>query len=99
MKKYLISLISAIALLFTSCSKEELPIDISDADRQGRADAVALCQAKYTTERDLHSALLAVKSREFEMRLSGDSLCADAYISAFKQQLSESDKNLANKIL
>lgn len=99
MKKFLFSLISAIILTLSSCGEKELPVDVNDADRQGRADAQALCDAKYTADRELHAALLAVKSREFEMRLNGDSIRADAYISAFKDQLRLSDKQLAGKLL
>lgn len=100
MKKLLFSTIyGAILICLAACSEKELPVDAHDADMQGRADARALCDANYTAERDLHAALLAVKSREWEMRRSGDSIGASAYISAFKQQLKETDNNLAQKVL
>lgn len=95
----LLSLI-VIALAAVSCQKSAaLPEMSLDACEQGKADAVALCEAKYTTERDLHAALLAVKSREWQLRRNGDTLSADAYIKAFRTQLSASDKALASKVL
>lgn len=99
MKKYLFSALLTLTLCLSACSENELPVDVTDAEQQGRADAKALCQAQYTADRDLHSALLAVKSREFEMRLSGDTLSASAYIEAFKQQLRETNQQLAAKVL
>lgn len=97
MYKFLSLLILALAAV--SCQKPSLPEMSLDAHEQGKADAVALCDAKYTTERDLHAALLAVKSREWQLRRNGDTLSADAYIKAFRTQLSASDKALASKVL
>lgn len=99
MKKLLFSILCAISLCLLACSEKELPADANDAAEQGRADARALCDANYTTDSDLHAALLAVKAREWEMRRSGDSIGASAYISAFKQELKETDHNLARKVL
>lgn len=82
----------------SSCGEKELPAGTRGAIEQGRADAKALCAAKYTAERDLHAALLAVKSREWQLRQKGDSIAATAYIDAFKEQLTKSDKTLAGKI-
>ncbi|MCM1310510.1 MAG: hypothetical protein NC301_05725 [Bacteroides sp.] len=99
MKKFLFSLLLSVFIPLFSCSEQEMPASVQEADRRGRADARALCQANYTADRELHAALLAVKSREFEMRLSGDSLGATAYIEAFKEQLRETDRPLADKVL
>lgn len=100
MKKYLFSTLFVLLFcIFQSCTENELSVNTVDAEQQGRADAEALCRANYAVERDLHAALLAVKSREFEMRRSGDTIGASAYINAFKEQLRESDSKLANDIL
>lgn len=100
MKKLLKIFLFSLAIAVASCSGEdELPANLNDADSQGRADAIALCDANYTAERDLHAALLAVKSREWQMRQSGDSVGASVYIEAFKQQLSECSRQLAEKVL
>lgn len=99
MKKYLFSVLLTLIFALSACSEKELPVDVREAEQQGRADAKALCNAGYKAERDLHAALLAVKSREFEMRRSGDSIGAAAYIDAFKKQLKESDNQLAQKVL
>jgi len=90
----------AAALLagVSSCGEKELPASTRGAIEQGRADAKALCAAQYTAERDLHAALLAVKAREWQLRQKGDSVAATAYIDAFKEQLTQSDKTLASKV-
>ncbi|MDE6366202.1 MAG: hypothetical protein K2L33_01330 [Muribaculaceae bacterium] len=100
MKIYLPSIIlsAAIAVAACSCAKDKVPESAESAMAQGRADAKALCAASYTTDRDLHAALLAVKSREWEIRQLGDSIAASAYIDAFKEQLTLTDKTLASKI-
>jgi len=99
MKKILFSVLLSSVFALLSCSEKELPVDVRGAEQQGRADAKALCSAGYKADRDLHAALLAVKSREFEMRRGGDSIGAAAYIAAFKEQLKVSDNQLAQKVL
>lgn len=99
MKNNLFSVLLSLVFVLTSCAEKELPVDVSGAERQGRADAKALCSVAYKADRDLHAALLAVKSREFEMRRGGDSIGAAAYIAAFKEQLRVSDNQLAQKVL
>lgn len=95
----LLSLI-IIAIAASACTNSaNLPELSRDACEQGKADAVALCRAQYTAERDLHAALLAVKSREWKLRRQGDTLSANAYINAFRTQLTATDKNLASKVL
>ena len=95
----LLSLI-VLALALGACSKsDDVPEIPRDAQEQGRADAQAFCNAHYTAERDIHAALLAVKSREWKLRQNGDSLAANAYINAFRAQLSETDKSLASRVL
>lgn len=79
-----------------SGSESGLP---ADAVERGRADAQAFCNANYVAERDIHAALLAVKSREWKLRQQGDSLAADAYIDAFRSQLASTDKDLAARVL
>lgn len=89
---------AVMAVAICSCGKDKLPESADSAMAQGRADAKALCAANYKTDRDLHAALLAVKSREWEIRRQGDSIAASAYIDAFKEQLTLTDKTLASKI-
>ena len=99
MRKLLSLIVTALALGACSNGGSELPESPRDAQEQGRADAQAFCDANYTTERDIHAALLAVKSREWQLRQNGDSLAANAYINAFRAQLSESDKAMASRVL
>jgi hypothetical protein len=78
------------------------------ARQQGRADAQALCES--TTEEstrrksnadrsyELHSALLAVKARQWQMITDGDSIAAAAYISAFKEYVTQNSPQLAKEI-
>lgn len=89
---------AALILAAASCGGAAEEAEPVGAVEQGRADAKALCDANYTAERDLHAALLAVKSREWEMRRSGDSIAAAAYIDAFKAELLQSDQTLASKV-
>lgn len=99
MKKYLFSAMLAAALALASCSDNEHNTAYNDAEKQGRSDAEALCHAGYTADKELHAALLAVKSREFEMRQNGDSVAANIYINAFKNYIKESNQTLAEKVL
>lgn len=91
-----------VALACSSCSSDEpapLPVaDTSAAIERGRADAKALSEANFTADRDLHAALLSVKSREWRMRRQGDELGASAYLTAFKEYLQENDSELGHKI-
>lgn len=102
MRTLLIYIAAAIAaccsLAACTSGDDPMPTSAIEAQKRGRADAKALCEANYTTERDLHAALLAVKSREWTLRRQGDSIAAGAYIDGFRQQLTESDKNLADKV-
>lgn len=101
MTRFLKSLLILFAVVATSCGGSEPSHITSDAMRaqeQGRADAKALSEAGFTTERDLHAALLSVKSREWKMRQEGDSIGASAYVEAFRTYLEENDNTLAGKI-
>ncbi len=91
---------AALTLVLAACtdSPTHAPVDTSMAVERGRADALALSEAGFTSDRDLHSALLSVKSREWKMRTQGDSVNASAYIDAFRQHLNEIDTELANKV-
>ncbi len=92
--------ILAITFALASCSSETpaAAFDVTKADEQGRTDAATLIAAEFTTERELHSALLSVKSREWKLRQQGDSLEASAYINAFRNYLFENDAELASKV-
>lgn len=100
MKRIVFSLMLAVAIALPSCTESEapMPTTVLEAGERGRADARALCEANYTAEKDLHAALLAVKSREWKLRRQGDSIAAGAYIDGFRNQLSETDRNLYNKV-
>lgn len=103
MKYLIIALLSIIGFCSTSCTKAEteapVPQSVTEAEKQGRADAQALSDANYTADRDLHAALLAVKAREWRMRSRGDEVAAGAYIEAFGSHLKEIDQPLAQKVL
>lgn len=88
----------SIGLAGCSGSNEEIPADTAGAYERGQSDAKALSNANYSADKDLHAALLAVKSREWQLRERGDAISADAYIEGFKAYLQENDKSLANKI-
>ncbi len=100
MRRFIIYLLTAVAVCVAACSDKEetLPASAVEADKRGREDAKALCAANYTAERDLHAALLAVKSREWKLRQQGDTIAAGAYITGFRSQLTETDRALAEKI-
>lgn len=102
MKRLTIYLLTVIALCATACSSSsdnELQLTSAvEARERGCEDAKALCKANYKTEKDLHAALLAVKSREWSLRQRGDTVAAGAYMEGFKTQLFESDKQLADKV-
>ena len=102
MNRILKSLLPAALILALAASCTDSPsqqqVDTSSAIERGRADALALSEANFTSDRDLHSALLSVKSREWKMRSQGDSVNASAYIDAFRQYLNEIDTELANKV-
>ena len=93
-------LITALIFALASCSSEPSPtltFDTAEATAQGRSDAETLIASKFTSERELHTALLSVKSREWKLRQQGDSIGAAAYLSAFKNYLLENDTELAAK--
>ena len=92
---------AVIAAGVTSCSEDPAPApaaDTTEAREQGRNDAKALSEARFTTERDLHAALLSVKAREWKLRRSGDTPGAEAYVDAFRKYLEETDSELADKV-
>lgn len=95
-----IAILFFAALILASCSSEPAPFlaDTTQAQEQGRADAQALCDANFTSDRDLHSALLAVKAREWQLRTDGDSLQSAAYIDAFRTTLTEANPTLASQL-
>lgn len=97
-QKSLLSAALILALAACTDNPSHQPIDTSSAIERGRADALALSEAKFTSDRDLHSALLSVRSREWKMRSQGDSINASAYIDAFRQYLNKIDTELANKV-
>ena len=75
------------------------------ARQQGRTDAEALCATtsaaagKSAAESyELHSALLAVKARQWQMISDGDSIAAAAYISAFQEYVTQNSPKLAKEI-
>lgn len=89
-----------LSLVFASCSDSQRTAEpLSEAGQRGRADARALCQANLSAERDLHAALLAIKAREWDYRTAGDTLAANAYISAFRDCLRQTNQALADKVL
>lgn len=99
MTRFLTILTLVIAL--ASCSSEPaqtLTSDVTKATNQGRTDAETLIASDFATEREFHSALLSVKSREWKLRQQGDSLGAEAYIRAFRDYLFENDAELAAKV-
>lgn len=98
MKKHLLPLIAALAM--AACSSEPAPLleDTTQSQEQGRADAQALSDANFTSDRELHSALLAVKAREWQIRADADSIQSAAYITAFRTHLYATNPTLASQI-
>lgn len=98
MKKYCLIFLMAAAGL-TACSHpDDAPADIPQATERGQSDAQALLNLSADDVRGLHSALLSVKAREWEMRRGGNEPYADAYISAFKEYVTSRNKALADEI-
>lgn len=95
--KYLFAIIVSVVTL-SSCNNQEVPADAPEAKVQGNADAKALLKLSTGETRELHSAMLAVKAREWEMRRNGDDTAADAYIQAFRDYVAGHDKKLADEI-
>lgn len=87
-----------LACVLTACGHEEVPADAPEAKVQGNADAKALLKISDGETRELHSAMLAVKAREWEMRRKGDDTAADAYIQAFRDYVAGHNKKLADEI-
>ena len=98
MKKIFCSLFLVASLLCSCASKEESPADIPQATERGQNDARALLTLDSENISEVHSALLSVKAREWEMRRNGDNASADAYIDAFKQYVVDQNKKLADEI-
>lgn len=98
MKKILLYLIVATASLVACTPKDEMPADIPQATERGQNDARALLNIGASDVKELHSALLSVKAREWEMRREGNEQSADAYISAFKDYVTSNNKTLADEI-
>ncbi len=106
MKKLIFAFLISI-LSLTACSEKESEVisaDIPQATERGQNDARALLDIARggddgdVNARDLHSALLSVKAREWEMRRNVSDQSADAYIKAFKEYVSTQNKSLADQI-
>ena len=100
MKKYIFAAFLAVsAMMMTSCSpKNEVVEDIPQATERGHSDAQELLKISADNAGELHSALLSVKAREWEMRRNGMDPSADAYINAFKEHLAGTNQALADEI-
>lgn len=98
MKKLLFAFLITIFSLSACSEKEPVPADIPQATERGQSDAQALLDIAGSDVKDLHSALLSVKAREWEMRRNGSDQSADAYIKAFKDYVSTQNKSLADEI-
>ena len=73
--------------------------DASPASERGQADAAALCTDSVSlTEHELINAILAVRSREWQMRSQGFDADADAYIEAFRQYIIDNNEQLAKEL-
>lgn len=98
--KYIPAVAMALIMGLTSCgnSDEGVAATTPKAVEQGLNDAKELLKIPATDVRYLHSALLAVKAREWEMRRKGDEASADAYINSFKDYVAGHDKALADEI-
>ncbi|MBD5238533.1 MAG: hypothetical protein HDS64_02005 [Bacteroidales bacterium] len=100
MKKLIFAFFISIFSL-TSCAEKEATVDdaeIPQAAVRGQNDAQALLEIAGSDVKDIHSALLSVKAREWEMRRNGSDRSADAYINAFKEYVSTQNKTLADEI-
>lgn len=91
-------LFAALIMGAAICSCSSTPGSPSSAAGRGKDDAEALIAANLKTEKELNSALLAVKAREWELREQSGADIADAYISGFKEYLLEHNRPLAEKI-
>lgn len=99
MKKFIYIVILSVMTAMTSCAqKEEVIENVTQATERGQSDAQALLDISTDNVRELHSALLSVKAREWEMRREGKDPSADAYIKAFKEYLAGNNKALADEI-
>lgn len=99
LKKIVYIVVLSVMAMLTSCSgKDNMPENISQAAERGQSDARALLDISTDNIRELHSALLSVKAREWEMRREGKDTSADAYIKAFKEYLAGNNKALADEI-
>ncbi|MDE7389257.1 MAG: hypothetical protein K2M97_08420 [Muribaculaceae bacterium] len=86
------------AAALTTCGGHSQPM-LSPAAERGEADAAALCaDSLQLTVHDLTSALLAVRSREWQMRSQGFDDDADAYIEAFRQYVIDHNEDLAKEL-
>lgn len=86
-----------MTLALCSCGTSTEPI--SPAAERGQLDAAALCSDSLTlSTHELTSAILAVRSREWQMRSQGCDADADAYIEAFRTYITEHNESLANEL-
>ena len=98
MTRFLSIIILMLTLVACSSTSGDDGAAVVNATTQGHNDAEALVTAAFTTERELHSALLSVKSREWKLRQQGDTIGAAAYMKAFKAYIVENDAELAGKL-
>ncbi len=99
MKNIAISLIILLSIFLTlnSCGSESE--QISPASERGQLDAAALCSDSISlTNHELTAAILAVRSREWQMRSQGFDSDADAYIEAFRNYITEHNETLAKEL-
>lgn len=98
MKKRLFPLLLAATAMLSSCGGDD-SCEVSPAAERGRCDAEALCTDSATlSHHALTAALLAVRSREWQMRSQGYDDDADAYIEAFRQYITDHNESLAKEL-
>ncbi len=93
------SLLISLASLFAlgSCGSDSA--SLSPAAERGELDAAALCSDSIKlSSHELTAAILAVRSREWQMRSQGFDADADAYIDAFRQYITDHNESLAKEL-
>ncbi|MDE5971646.1 MAG: hypothetical protein K2G94_02750 [Muribaculaceae bacterium] len=102
MKHCIIKSLGALVVIASLCSCRPSDADSTDtspAAERGQADAAALCTDSVgLTEHELTNAILAVRSREWQMRSQGFDADADAYIEAFRQYIIDNNEQLAKEL-